>query len=110
MATDFVLAEPAVVESAHPRVSPMIPYGKQWIDEEDIAAVVEVLRSDWLTTGPVVDEFERALAGHTGASHAVAVSSGTAALHCAMYALDIGPGDEVLVPAMSFASSANCVV
>jgi perosamine synthetase len=88
----------------------MIPYGKQSIDEDDIAAVVDVLRSDWLTTGPKVDEFERAFAEYVGSREAVAVSNGTAALHAAMYALEIGPGDEVIVPAMTFASTANCVV
>jgi len=88
----------------------MIPYGRQSIDEEDIQAVVEVLRSDWLTTGPKVEEFERAFARAVGAKHAVAVSSGTAALHAAMYALGIGPGDEVIVPPMTFAATANCVV
>ena len=88
----------------------MIPYGRQSIDEEDIKAVVEVLRSDWLTTGPKVEEFERAFARAVGAKHAVAVSSGTAALHAAMYALGIGPGDEVIVPPMTFAATANCVV
>ena len=88
----------------------MIPYGRQFIDEEDVAAVVETLRSDWLTTGPKVGEFENAVAEYTGAKHAVAVSSGTAALHCAMFALDIGPGDEVILPPMSFAATANCVV
>ncbi len=87
----------------------MLPYGRQQIDEDDIAAVVEVLRSDWLTTGPKVEEFERAVAAFVGAGHAVAVSSGTAALHAAMFALDIGPGDEVIVPAMTFAATANCV-
>ena len=88
----------------------MIPYSRQSIDEEDIEAVVEVLRSDWLTTGPKVDEFERAFAAYVGAEEAVAVSNGTAALHAAMYALEIGPRDEVIVPAMTFASTANCVV
>jgi perosamine synthetase len=88
----------------------MIPYGKQSIDEEDIRAVVEVLRSDWLTTGPKVAEFEELFARKVGASHAVAVSSGTAALHAAAYALNIGPGDEVIAPAMTFAATANCVV
>lgn len=88
----------------------MIPYGRQWIDEEDIQAVVEVLRSDWLTTGPCVESFEKAFAEQAGAKYAVAVSSGTAALHAAMFALDIGPGDEVIVPAMTFAATANCVV
>ena len=87
-----------------------LPYGRQWLDDDDIAAVVEVLRSDWLTTGPKVGEFERAFADFVGAREAVAVSSGTAALHAAMYAAGIGPGDEVIVPPMTFAASANCVV
>ena len=88
----------------------MIPYGRQLIDEDDIRAVVDVLRSDWLTTGPKVAEFEQIFAKCVGAGEAVAVSSGTAALHTAMYALGIAAGDEVIVPAMSFAASANCVV
>ncbi len=88
----------------------MLHYGKQSIDEDDINAVVEVLRSDWLTTGPKVVEFERAFASYVGAEHAVAVSSGTAALHAAMFALNIGPGDEVIVPPITFAATANCVV
>jgi perosamine synthetase len=87
-----------------------IPYGRHWIEQDDIDAVVEVLRSDWLTTGPKIGEFERAFAQLTGATEAVAVSSGTAALHACMNALGIGPGDEVIVPAMTFAASANCVV
>jgi perosamine synthetase len=73
----------------------MIPYSRQSIDEEDIEAVVKVLRSDWLTTGPKVDEFEQAFAGYVGADEAVAVSSGTAALHAAIYALGIEPGDDL---------------
>ena len=89
---------------------PFLPYGRQQIDEDDIQAVVEVLRSDWLTTGPKVDELELAFAQLVGAREAVAVSSGTAALHAAMYALDIGPGDEVIVPSMTFAATANCVI
>jgi UDP-4-amino-4,6-dideoxy-N-acetyl-beta-L-altrosamine transaminase len=88
----------------------MIPYAQQWIDEEDIQAVVDVLCSDWLTTGPAVERFEQAIAAFTGARHAVAVSSGTAALHAAVHALGIGPGDEVIVPAMTFAATANVVV
>ncbi|HSI10797.1 MAG TPA: UDP-4-amino-4,6-dideoxy-N-acetyl-beta-L-altrosamine transaminase [Chthoniobacter sp.] len=87
-----------------------LPYGRQTVDEDDIAAVVEVLRSDWLTTGPKVEEFERAFARFTGSEHAVAVSNGTAALHAAMAVLNIGPGDEVIVPAITFVASANCVV
>mgnify|MGYP000108261587 CR=1 FL=1 len=84
-----------------------IPYGRQEIDEDDIAAVVEVLRSDWLTTGPVVEKFEHSFAELVGAEHAVAVTNGTAALHLAMLAAGIGPGDEVIVPTMTFAASAN---
>lgn len=87
-----------------------IPYGKQSIEESDIDAVCEVLRSDWLTTGPNVTAFEHALAEYVGTRHGVAVSSGTAALHCAMYALGVGPGDEVIVPAMTFAATANVIV
>ncbi len=87
-----------------------LPYGRQQIDEDDIAAVVEVLRSDWLTTGPMVDRFEQAVCDYTGASYGVAVSSGTAALHAAMFAIGIGPGDEVILPPMTFVATANAVV
>jgi len=88
----------------------MLPYGRQSVSEEDIRLVAEVLRSDWLTTGPVVERFERAFAERVGAAEAVALSSGTAALHAAMFALAVGPGDEVIVPAMTFAATANAVV
>jgi perosamine synthetase len=88
----------------------MIPYGRQWIDEEDIQSVIEVLRSDWLTTGPWVERFEEAAAKFIGAQNAVVVSSGTAALHAAMVAAGIGPGDEVLLPPMTFVATANAVV
>jgi perosamine synthetase len=87
-----------------------IPYGHQSIDEEDIQAVIDVLRSDYLTTGPKVDEFEKAVANFVGARYGVAVSSGTAALHCAMHVIGIQPGDEVIVPPITFAATANCVV
>src|SRR4051794_39355236 len=88
----------------------MLPYGRQQIDDDDVAAVVAVLRSDWLTTGPTVAAFEAAFASGVGAAEAVAFSNGTAALHGAMFALGIGPGDEVIVPTMTFAASANCVL
>ncbi len=88
----------------------MLNYGRQWIEQEDIDAVAEVLRSDWLTCGPMVERFERAVADYVGTRHAVAVSSGTAALHTAMHCARIGSGDEVLVPAMTFAASANAVL
>jgi perosamine synthetase len=87
-----------------------LPYGRQSIDEEDIAAVVAVLRSEWLTTGPAVDALEREFALVVGTREAVAVSSGTAALHASMFAMGIGPGDEVIVPAITFAATANAVV
>ncbi len=90
--------------------APFIPYGRHLIDEADIEAVCEVLRSDWLTTGPKVEAFERSVAGFVGAVHGVAVCNGTAALHTAMYALGIGPGHEVIVPPMTFAATANCVL
>lgn len=89
---------------------PTLPYGRQWVSDDDIAAVTAVLRGDWLTTGPAVAMFEERLAAVAGAKHAVAVSNGTAALHAAMFALGIGPGDEVIVPALTFVASANCVV
>ncbi len=88
----------------------LLAYGGHWVDEDDIRAVTEVLRSSWLTTGPKVAEFEDAFARTTGARFAVAVSSGTAALHAAAFAAGIGPGDEVIVPAITFVASANCVV
>lgn len=89
---------------------PIIPYGRQHIDEEDIKAVAETLRSNYLTTGPKVGEFEKSVASFCGADFGVAVSNGTAALHAAMFALGIGPGDEVIVPPMTFAATANCVL
>lgn len=85
-----------------------IPYGRQSIDEQDIAAVVAVLRSDWLTQGPAVEAFETAFAAACEAPHAVAFSSGTAALHAAAHAAGLGPGDELLTSAITFAASANC--
>ena len=88
----------------------MIPYTRQHIDEDDIAAVIEVLSSNWVTTGPKVPEFENAFARFVSSNYAVAVSSGTAALHSAMFAINIKPGDEVIVPALTFAASANCII
>ena len=87
-----------------------LPYGRQRIEDEDIAAVVEALRAAYLTTGPRVAAFERAFAAFCGAKEAVAVNSGTAALHAAMRAIGVKPGDEVIVPAITFAASANAVV
>lgn len=86
----------------------MIPYGHQTIAQADIDAVVEVLRSDWLTQGPVVEHFERAVADYCGAAHAIAVSNATSGLHLACRVLDIGPGDSVWVSPNTFVASANC--
>ncbi len=87
-----------------------IPYGKQSIDEDDIQAVVETLRSDWLTTGPKVTEFERALADKAGAKYAVVFSSGTAALHGAYFAAGVGYGDEVITTPITFAATSNAAL
>ena len=85
-----------------------IPYGTQSISEEDIQAVVNVLRSDYLTTGPSVGEFEKKVADYIGAKHAVAISNGTAALHAACFAAGVGKGDEVITTPITFAASSNC--
>jgi UDP-4-amino-4,6-dideoxy-N-acetyl-beta-L-altrosamine transaminase len=88
----------------------MIPYARQDVRAEDIEAVVACLRSDWLTQGPAVPRFEAALAAHCGARHAVAVSSGTAALHLACLALGLGPGDGLWTSPITFVASANCAL
>ena len=88
----------------------LIPYGRHEITPEDIDAVVEVMKSDFLTQGPGIAAFEEAFAKYAGAQYAIAVSSGTAALHVAALSLGINPGDRVLVPAMTFAATANCVL
>jgi UDP-4-amino-4,6-dideoxy-N-acetyl-beta-L-altrosamine transaminase len=88
----------------------MIPYGRQTIDEDDIQAVVEVLRSDYLTTGPKIAEFEKAVADYVGAKYAVAIANDTAALHAACFAAGIGEGDEVITTPITFAASSNCVL
>lgn len=85
-------------------------YGRQWIGEDDIQAMADVLRGPYITCGPKVEEAEQKLAAYTGAKHAVICSNGTAALHCACIAAGIGPGDEVITTPMTFAASANCAV
>lgn len=103
------MSELAIRGGVPVRTKPL-PYGRQSIDDGDIEAVLDVLRSDWLTTGPNVSAFEEAFAVQVRAKHAIAVSSGTAALHAAVFACGIGPGDEVIVPPLTFAASANCVL
>ena len=97
------------IEGGVPVRPTFLPYARQTIDDDDRKAVENVLKGDWLTTGPAVASFELALCEYTGAAEAVAMNSGTAALHAAVFALGIGPGDEVIVPAISW-SSANCVL
>src|SRR5688572_19365637 len=88
----------------------MIPYGRQDISEADIQAVVDVLRSDFLTQGPAVPAFEQTLEAYTGARHAVAVNSATSALHIACLAAGVGPGDWVWTSPVTFVASANCAL
>ncbi len=87
-----------------------LPYARQWIDDDDIQAVVDVLKSDWITTGPRVREFEEKFAEYVGTDHAIAVSSGTAALHAAVYAAGIEADDEVITTPYTFVATANCVL
>jgi perosamine synthetase len=98
------------VEGGTPVRNTLLPYGRQLIGEDDIQAVVDVLRSDWLTTGPKVGEFEEAFAAQVGAKYAVSFSSGTAALHGAAFAAGLKPGDEAITTPMTFAATANCVL
>ena len=102
--------EALAVHGGTPVRSTLLPYGRQSIGEDDIQAVVDVLRSDWLTTGPKVAEFEEAFAAWVGARHAVSFSSGTAALHAAAFAAGLKPGDEAITTPMTFAATANCVL
>lgn len=104
------MTEKLAIEGGTPVRESYLPYGRQSVDDADIQAVVDVLKSDWLTTGPKVPEYEKAFAACVDAEFAVAVNSGTAALHAAVHAAGIGPGDEVIVTPMTFAASANCVV
>jgi perosamine synthetase len=97
------------LDGGTPTRSHMLSYGHQVIDDDDIAAVTAVLRSDWLTTGPEVAKFEDEFAAFVGAPHAIAVANGTAALHAAAFAANIGPGDEAIVTALTFAATANCI-
>ena len=98
------------INGSPPVRSNMLPYGSHYVNDQDIKSVINVLKSNWLTTGPMVQDFESALAEKTDSKYAVAVSSGTAALHAAMFALGIGPGDEVIVPAITFVATANSIL
>ena len=102
--------EDLAIFGGEPVFEKRIGYGHQYIDERDIQAVVDVLRSDFLTCGPQIEKTEEKLCEITGAKHAVLIANGTAALHAACFAAGIGPGDEVITTPMTFAASANCVL
>lgn len=102
--------EKLAIHGGEPVRKERLSYGRQWIGEDDIEAVVETLRGDFLTCGPKIAEMEKALCDYTGAKYAVAVSNGTAALHCACMAAGIGAGDEVITTPITFAASANCAL
>jgi perosamine synthetase len=102
--------ETLAIHGGTPVREKLLPYGRQSVDDADIEAVVEVLKSDWLTTGPKVGEFEERFAAWVGARHAVSFSSGTAALHGATFAAGLGPGDEAITTPMTFCATANCIL
>ena len=102
--------EKLAINGGSPVRTQKIFYGRQWVDEKDVEAVSKVLTGDLITCGPKVEEMERTLEKYTGAKHAVAVSNGTAALHCACIAAGVGPGDEVITTPITFAASANCAL
>lgn len=110
MKNEFKSMSKLAIHGGVPIRQEKIYYGKQWVDDSDVKAVSEVLTSSLITCGPKVEELEKALAELTKAQYAVAVSNGTAALHCACMAVGIGPGDEVITTPLTFAASANCIL
>jgi perosamine synthetase len=110
MSTTSVSPQALAIDGGSPVRTSLLPYGRQSVDEADIQAVVEVLRSDWLTTGPKVDEFEEAFAARVGAAYAVSFSSGTGGLHAAAFAAGLKPGDEAITTPLTFAATANCIL
>jgi perosamine synthetase len=110
MAISAPTREALAIHGGTPVRKTLLPYGRQALDENDVQAVVNTLRSDWLTTGPKVEEFEEAFAAWVGARFAVSFSSGTAALHGAAFAAGVGSGDEAITTPLTFAATANCVL
>ena len=110
MLTSHSSLQTLAIHGGPPVRTSLLPYGRQAVDEADIQAVVEVLRSDWLTTGPKVGEFEDAFASCVGTRFAVSFSSGTAALHAASFASGLGPEDEAITTPLTFAATANCIL
>ncbi len=110
MTVSSATREVLAIHGGPPVRETLLPYGRQSIDENDIQAVVETLRSEWLTTGPKVAEFEGAFAARIGTKHAVSFSSGTAALHAAAFTAGLKPGDEAITSPLTFVATANCVL
>jgi len=110
MSVTTISSQALAIDGGLPVRNSFLPYGHQAIDEADIQAVVDVLRSEWLTTGPKVGEFEEAFAQRVGAMHAVSFTSGTAALHAAAFSAGLKPGDEAITTPMTFAATANCAL
>jgi len=110
MTTCSVTSPELAINGGVPVRAKLLPYGRQTITDEDVQAVVEVLRSDWLTTGPKIAEFEEAFAAYVGARYAVSFTSGTAALHGATFAAGLQPGEEAITTPLTFVATANCVL
>src|ERR1700688_3992052 len=110
MNTSITKLDALAIHGGAPVREKLLPYGRQSIDDSDVQAVVEVLKSDWLTTGPKVAEFEERFAVRVGARHAVSFSSGTAALHGAAFAAGLEAGDEAITTPMTFCATANCIL
>jgi UDP-4-amino-4,6-dideoxy-N-acetyl-beta-L-altrosamine transaminase len=104
------MPEKLAIDGGLPIRKQFLSYGHQWIDQDDINAVENVLKSDWLTQGSKVDEFEKKVANYCKAKYAVAFSSGTAALHACTYTIDISPGDKAITTPITFAADGNCVL
>ncbi|HIF08277.1 MAG TPA: hypothetical protein EYQ64_15470, partial [Gemmatimonadetes bacterium] len=104
-ATRRFLRDDLAIHGGPPVRPRLLPYARHGVDESDVEAVVGVLRSDFLTTGPTIEEFERRFADRVGAGHAIAVSNGSVALHAAVLSADIGPGDEVITTPNTFVAS-----
>jgi perosamine synthetase len=110
MSATSVSAQTLAIDGGSPVRANFLPYGRQSVEKADVEAVVEVLQSDWLTTGPKVSEFEEAFAAYVGAAFAVSFTSGTAALHAAAFAAGLKPGDEAITTPLTFAATANCIL
>src|SRR4030088_1288774 len=110
MSATSVSAQTLAINGGSPVRATLVPDGHQSIDEADIQAVIDVLHSDWLTTGPKVAEFEEGFAASVGSTHAVSFSSGTAALQTAVFTSGLKPGDEAITTPMTFVATANCIL